>query len=168
MHSRIVIVFMPCAKHYRWLYEMSNRKKQDWDAFRARVGKNRTGNNKTESNGFQFLVQCLSSSLEGKCQKYSRIGPLTKVPLDCEATLQNIKQTCKKHFQLTDMQCDLLACERGPSYTNTSQIKNWKLLHIRFIDLVLQGQMSPNRRRDRLEEFPQSAPASPSKSEGRR
>ena len=95
---------------------MSKRKKQDWDSFRAKVAKKRTGNNKEESstNGLEYLtVQRLSSSVEGKCQKYSRIGPLTMVSLNCEATLQNIKEACKKHFQLTDMECDLLAGEGG-------------------------------------------------------
>jgi len=57
---------------------MSKRKKQDWDAFRAKVGKKRTENKKAESSGLEFLaVQRLSPSVEGKCQKYSRIGPLT-------------------------------------------------------------------------------------------
>ena len=109
----------------RQTLSVSKRKKQDRDAFRAKVGKKRTGNNKAESNGVEFLtVQCLSSSVEGKCHKYSRTGPLTIIPLNCEATLQNIKEVCKKHFQLTDMDCDLLAGERGTSYTETSQIKN--------------------------------------------
>ena len=37
-----------------------------------RVGKKRTANNKAESKGLEFLtVQCPSSSVEGKCQKYS-------------------------------------------------------------------------------------------------
>ena len=71
-----------------------------------------------------LTVQCLSSSVEGKCHKYSRTGPLTIIPLNCEATLQNIKEVCKKHFQLTDMDCDLPAGQRGTSYTETSQIKN--------------------------------------------
>ena len=144
------------------------RKKQDWDAFRARVDKKGTGNNKAESNALEFLtVQRLSSSVEGKCQKYSRIGPLTMVHLNCEATLQNIlKKHAKKHFQLTDMECDLLAGERGPSYTETSHIKNWKVLHIRFIEPGIARPDAPNRHCDRLDEFPQSAPASPSKSVG--
>lgn len=30
-----------------------------------------------------------------------------------EATLQSIKEAGKKHFQLTDMDCDFLAGERG-------------------------------------------------------
>ncbi|KAL9979519.1 hypothetical protein ACROYT_G017194 [Oculina patagonica] len=34
---------------------------------------------------------------------------------------------------------DLLAGERGPSYTDASQIKNWKLVHIRFIENVNTG-----------------------------
>ena len=104
---------------------MSKREKQDWDVFRAKVGKKRTGNNKAESAGLEFLtLQHLSSFVEGKCQKYSRIGPQTMVPLDCEATLQNIREACKKRFQLTDMERDLLAGERGPSFTETSQKNN--------------------------------------------
>ncbi|CAB3986650.1 Hypothetical predicted protein, partial [Paramuricea clavata] len=33
-------------------------------------------------------------------------------------------------------QCDVLAGERGPSYTNVNQIKNWKLIHIRVDKLA--------------------------------
>lgn len=133
---------------------MSKRRKQDWDTFRAKVGKKRTGNNKAESSGLEFLtVQRLSSSVEGKCQKYSRIGPLTMVPLDCEAMLQNIKEACKKHFQLTDMECDLLAGERGPSFTVTSQIKNWKVLHIRFIEPGIARPDASNRHRDQMPKY---------------
>ncbi|KXJ09517.1 Eukaryotic elongation factor 2 kinase [Exaiptasia diaphana] len=31
------------------------------------------------------------------------------------------------------MECDILAGERGPSFTDVSQISNWKVLHIRFV-----------------------------------
>lgn len=80
-----------------------------------------------------ITVQRLSSTVEGKCQKYSRIGPLTIVPLGCEPTLSNIKTACKNHFSLPEMECDLLAGERGPSFTDVTMITNWKVLHIRFI-----------------------------------
>ena len=154
MHFRFV--FMPCAK-------MSKQKKQDWDAFRAKVGKKRTGNNKAESTGLEFLtVQHLSSSVKGKCQKYLGIGPLTMVPLKCEAMPQNIKAACKKHFQLTDMQCDLLAGERGPSFTETSQIKNWKVLHIIFSEPGIARPDASNQQHDWLDKYPQSVPASKS------
>ncbi len=62
------------------------------------------------------------------------------------------------------MECDLLAGERGPSYTETSQIKNWKILHKRFIEPI--NAAPPDARNPPLEwlgEFPESAPASPSK-----
>lgn len=58
------------------------------------------------------------------------------VPINSEATLQNIKDACKKHFQATNMDCDILAGERGPSYTEASQIKDWKVLHIRFTGFI--------------------------------
>lgn len=118
---------------------MSKRKKTPaWEDFKEKVCKKRTGGKSKEEtqNGVDYLtVQRLSASVEDKCQKYSRIGPLTMVPINSEATLQNIKDACKKHFQATNMDCDILAGERGPSYTEASQIKDWKVLHIRFIEL---------------------------------
>lgn len=37
------------------------------------------------------------------------------------------------HFG-TSLDCDVLAGERGPSFTDVSQIKNWKVIHVRFIE----------------------------------
>ena len=78
-------------------------------------------------------MQRLSANVEGKCQKYSRIGALTLVPLEEEVALPNIKAACKSHFK-TNLQCDVLAGEGGPSYTDASQIQNWKVVYIRFIE----------------------------------
>lgn len=65
--------------------------------------------NKTKSSGFEVLtLQPLGSSVIGKCQKYSRIGQLIMVPIVCKATLQNIKEACKTHVQLTNMECDVI------------------------------------------------------------
>lgn len=71
--------------------------------------------------------------MEGKCQKYSRIGPLTLVPCEEELTLDNIKSACKAHFN-TELECDVLAGERGPSFTESGQIQNWKVIHVRFVE----------------------------------
>ena len=90
--------------------------------------------------------------------KYSRIGPLTIVPLEKEPT-ENIKA----HFG-TRMECDLLAGERGPTYTDAAQIKNWKLIHIRFIENVNTGMdRSSVIRPDRSVRVASSFPASPQK-----
>jgi hypothetical protein len=52
-----------------------------------------------------------------------------------EKTMENVRKACKDQFGYGDeYQCDILAGERGPSYTNIGQIKNWKLLHVRFIE----------------------------------
>ena len=86
-----------------------------------------------------LTVQQLSENVEAKYQKYSCIGPLTLVPFqqDLELTLENIKAAFKTHF-CTELECDVLAGERGLSYTDISQIKNWKVLHVRFVEgLVL-------------------------------
>ena len=38
------------------------------------------------------------------------------------------------------MDCDILAGERGPSWTETSQISNWKVIHVRFVEKNDQSQ----------------------------
>ena len=92
-----------------------------------------------------ITIQRLSANVEGKCQKYSRIGPLTLVPLDKEPTLENIKEACKSHFN-TDLECDVLAGERGLSYTDEKQIQNWKVLHIRFMEGFPPSSVSAKRK----------------------
>lgn len=116
---------------------MSKRKKNPkWDSYKEKMSNKRTGkyDEGSCSGSMDYItVQRLSSTVEGKYQKYSRIGALTIVPLGCEPTLSNIKTACTNHFNLQEMECDLLAGERGPSYTDISMITNWQVLHIRFI-----------------------------------
>ena len=118
---------------------MSGKKRQNWDNYKEKIAKKRGKNSHGEKNqSFNveggITVQRLSANVEGKCQKYTRIGPLTWVPMeDKEATLEGIKDACKIHFD-TESECDVLAGERGPSLTSTSQIKNWKVIHVRFIE----------------------------------
>ena len=71
--------------------EGSQKKRNDKGAAAAAAG---------GSHG--ITVQRLSSQVQGKCQKYSRIGPLTLVPLDQEPSLENIKKACQLHFN-TDL-----------------------------------------------------------------
>ena len=68
-----------------------------------------------------ITVERLSANVEGNCQKYSRIGHLTLVRLEKEPTLENIKSACKAHFGAS-LECDVLAGERGPSFSHTDQI----------------------------------------------
>ena len=57
------------------------------------------------------------------------------VPCEKELTLENIKAACKAHFN-TELECDVLAGERGPSFTESGQIQNWKVLHVRFVEIL--------------------------------
>ena len=111
---------------------MSNKRK--WEGFKQKVAKKRVGKSESSTLPTEYMtVQRLSSTVEGKCQKYSRIGPLTMVPLTTHpATLNSIKSDGQKHFR-TSAACDVLAGERGPSYTDVNQIKNWKVVHIRYM-----------------------------------
>ena len=119
---------------------MSRRGKRNnnaFEAFKAKIAKKRMG--KEESTGsaadMEYItVQRLSSYVEGRYQKYAWIGALTMVPLGCEATISNIREACMRFFKAEDMECDILAGERGPSWTETSQISNWKAIHVRFIE----------------------------------
>ena len=112
----------------------SNRK-DDFAKFKEKVAKKRRGKEEATTSTDYISVQRLSSSLEGRYQKYARIGALTSVPLGCELTIQNIKEASKRHFDVADgIYCDVLAGERGPSWSVTSQISNWKVIHVRFIE----------------------------------
>ncbi|KAK2561849.1 hypothetical protein P5673_015240 [Acropora cervicornis] len=110
---------------------------QNGEDYKEKITKKRTGKEKDKAglSGLcgSITVQRLSANVEGKCQKYSRIGALTLVPLEEEVALPNIKAACKSHFK-TNLQCDVLAGEGGPSYTDASQIQNWKVVYIRFIE----------------------------------
>jgi hypothetical protein len=46
-----------------------------------------------------IIVQQLSSKVEGKAQKYSRIGPREFVSYkNSDVTIENLKQACQAHF----------------------------------------------------------------------
>ena len=83
-----------------------------------------------------LTVQRLSADVQRKCQKYSRIGALAMVPIHGqEFSMANIRKACTTHFKVPKyMECHILAGKRGPSYTDVSQIKEWKVLHVRFIE----------------------------------
>ena len=119
----------------------------------------RLGKKDDELQQEHLTVQQLSASVEGKAQKYIRIGPLTMVPLKGDKTLENIKKACIEHFRVDDQffNCDVLAGERGPSYTTISQIKNWKLLHIRFIEA--EGSSGSTAAKKRKENYREREPS---------
>ena len=111
-------------------------RKDDFAKFKEKISKKRRKEETTSNSEMDYItVQRLSSHVEGKYQKYARIGALASVRLGREATIQNIKEACKRHFEVGDgISCDVLAGERGPSWTETSQINNWKVIHVRFIE----------------------------------
>jgi hypothetical protein len=120
---------------------MSKRKnpnqREKWKELCTNISKKRTGKKSGLGNSAPevLTVQRLSAEVEGKCQKYSRIGALTMVPFGEELSMENVKKACSKHFNVSKhMECDVLAGERGPSYTDINQISNLKLLHVRFVE----------------------------------
>lgn len=102
----------------------------NWEDYKEKISKKRTGKKKDEAGPSGLCGNItglrLSPIVEGKCQKYSKICALTLLPLEGEATLPNIKAACKAHFE-TNLECNVLAGERGPSYTDASHIQNWKV-----------------------------------------
>ncbi|CAB3999283.1 Hypothetical predicted protein [Paramuricea clavata] len=118
---------------------MSKRKQGTWESFKDKISRKRSGKKAESVPGTTevLTIQRLSADVQGKCQKYAhaRVGTLTMVPFGLEFSMENIKKACTAHFDVPKyMQCDLLAGERGPSYSDVSQIKDWKVLHVRFIE----------------------------------
>ena len=82
-----------------------SKRKQTWDNYKEKVAKkSRIDKGAAAAAGGSdgIAVQRLSSQVEGKRQKYLRMGPSTLVPLDQEPPLQNIKKAYQLHFN-TDL-----------------------------------------------------------------
>ena len=66
-------------------------------------------------NSGELVVQRLSSSVSGKAQKYSTVGPREFVSFPYEEmTINNIKSVCEKHFSSvteSGLVCDVVARE---------------------------------------------------------
>ena len=90
--------------------------------------------------GEELTVQRLSAEVSGKAQKYTRIGPREFVPCDEseEMTIGNIKSACERYFK-TNLVCDILAGEQGPSCKTLSQMPDLKVVYVRFIPADLEA-----------------------------
>ena len=96
---------------------MSNKNNKKWQNFKRKHAEKRRKKDEKLPDAVDYLtVQRLTADVEGKCQKYGRIGPLAIVPFEYDTlTLDNIKKACKSYFDVaTYMECDVLAGERGP------------------------------------------------------
>ena len=81
---------------------MSGRNNRKWENFKQKHAEKRRKKEEKLPDSVEYLtVQRLTAEVEGKCQKYGRIGPLSIVPFTHESlTLENIKSACKKHFDI--------------------------------------------------------------------
>ena len=125
------------------LSKRGTKNNKDFCAFKGKIAKKRLGKEEPMVGGSEMdyiTVQWLSSNVEGCYQKYGRIGVLAMVPLDCEPMIGNIKAACKHFFKAEDMECDIPVSERGPLWTEMSQILNWKMLHMWFIERSKESQ----------------------------
>ena len=88
------------------------------------------------------LVVRLSSTVSGKAQKYSRVGPREFVSFPYEEmTINNIKSACEKHFSSATeggLVCDVVAGDQGPSCRMLEQLPDMKVIHVRFIESELE------------------------------
>ena len=102
----------------------------------------------------ELIVQRLSSTVSGKAQKFSRIGPREFVPYPHDdLTVCGIKDACLSHFgkRVTGMECDILAGEQGPSCKTLEQISDFnKVIHVHFVSCgkesvhILDDEISDN------------------------
>ncbi len=85
----------------------------------------------------ELVVQRLSSDVQGKAQKYVRVGPREFVSFPHEAvTIKNLKEACHKHFKSRigdDIVCDILAGDQGPPCSSVEQIPSFNVIHVRFV-----------------------------------
>ena len=111
--------------------------KRKWESFKKKMSNKRVHKAETVDDEEYLTVQRLTPTVKRKAQKYTRIGALTMVGMNKkERTLENAKESCMDHFKIDKnlYECDILAGERGPSFSTIGQVKNWKLLHIRLVE----------------------------------
>ena len=118
-------------------------KEDTWNKFKNAMKQKRTGKkqgttNDPRQNKEEIVVQRLSADVTGKAQKYLRIGPreFVQIGVEDELTIEKIKVACLKHFapQIgSNLVCDVLAGEKGPSCLNIKQVPDLKLIYVRFI-----------------------------------
>ncbi|ESO85514.1 hypothetical protein LOTGIDRAFT_155001 [Lottia gigantea] len=107
-----------------------------WAKFKSKV-KNKSKKNEDKSNIKEnIIVQRLSAEVSGKAQKYTRVGAREFVPfIYDEITIQNIKNACSSHYEYeSDLICDVLAGERGPSCLSVNQLPDLKVIYVRFVE----------------------------------
>ena len=152
---------------------MSN---QAWKNFKQNMkGKPLTKGKKKEKcvlNSGELAVQRLSSSVSGKAQKYSRVGPrefVISFPYE-EMTIDNIKSACEKHFSSvtqSGLVCDVVAGDQRPSCRTLEQLPDTKVIHVRFIESIdteLETvQDTSGSQPKRIKKTPNSFGGSPSK-----
>ena len=84
----------------------------------------------------KLTIQRLAAQVKGSSQKYARMGPLKRVEILeddlCKAaSIEAIRRVCIAGFNLTDMSCDILESERGPSIESVDN--NYKKLKRYYI-----------------------------------
>ena len=88
----------------------------------------------------KLTIQRLAAQVKGSSQKYARMGPLKCVEILeddlCKAaSIKDIRRACIAGFNLTDMSCDILESERGPSIDSVDDIKNLNgTIFVRFVN----------------------------------
>ena len=105
-----------------------------------RTNKDPPKDHRCRPKGEELTIQRLSAEVLGKAQKCTRIGPREFVPFDEseEMTIGNIKSACKRYFK-TNLVCDILAGEQGPSCKTLSQMPDLKVVYVRFIPADLEA-----------------------------
>ena len=112
-----------------------------WKAFKKKMKVKRQGkstDNDPRQNKEEIVVQRLNADVTGEAQKYSRIEPreFGQVGTD-ELTIEKVKTACIKHFAPkigSNLVGDILAGEQGPSCSTIKQVRDLKLMYVRFIN----------------------------------
>ena len=104
--------------------EQKEDNEKKWRRYEGKISSKRdiNANRKLKSHSDQvpklrrdkLIVPRLSSTVLGKAQKFSRIGPREFVPYPHDdLTVRGIKDACFSHFgkRVTGMECDILAGE---------------------------------------------------------
>ena len=112
--------------------------KESWEEFEKRVGNKR--NNVTKPGvgkaSSDILVQRMLSTASEWLKKYEPLDTRDFVPFEDyeELNLENIKEACDRFYNAPAGSYDILASDRGPSFSQFEQIKGRKVFFIWFLE----------------------------------
>ena len=114
---------------------VNNKKRKNWDFYEKKMEKNIMEKRSAHITFQKRLWWRRSCNSSGKLNKYKTLDSRDFVPFNAftELSIGNIKKPCECFYSMPENSCDVLASDRGPSFSRIEQLKE-KFYLVRFFE----------------------------------